>query len=151
MCANPDSKDEFEFPTSVMINRMLASGFLHTLVGFENSEEDGSGCSFNFILSNGARSEQRDENAQTNHTHMIPVSALHKIRRVTIHYLNCISGFSFFDKDGAWIWEVGCIEYWGGMETVELAENEVIAGVKAKLHPDYPQSVYTDFSFLIAT
>ena len=69
-------------------------GVLHTLIGFENSKQDGSGCGFNFILSNGTRSTQRDEHNPTNYTLMIPADALNKIRSVTIHYDGWIVGFS---------------------------------------------------------
>ena len=79
-------------------------GVLPTLVGFENEEEYGTGTRFNFILSNGTRSTQREENWPTSHSHMIPKDALKKIRSVNIHYYNdSIRGFSFFDKDGSLI------------------------------------------------
>ncbi len=83
-------------------------GVLHTLIGFENYEEDGKGIEFNFILSNGARSTQRDENWPTKYSFLIPKDALNKIRSVKIHdRYDCIHGFSFFDKDGALLWEIG--------------------------------------------
>ncbi len=66
---------------------------------------------------------------------MMPADALNKIRSVNIHYNDhTIRGFSFFDKDGALLWEIGNTYSWPGKETVVLAENEVIIGVKAKLH-----------------
>ena len=75
---------------------------------------------------------------------MIPTDALNKIRRVTIHDNYGIGGFSFFDKDGALLWKHG--DTWSVFkkETVEIAENEVIVGVVAKLASD-SQSMYTDF------
>jgi hypothetical protein len=76
---------------------------------------------------------------------MIPKDALKKIKRVTIHYnYICISGFSFFDKDGALLWMHGDTGYFGfKKETVQIAENEVIVGVVAKLVPGR-LSQYTD-------
>ena len=108
---------------------------------------------FNFILSNGTRSTQRDEKYPTKYTQMIPAGALNRIRSANIHHYNHhIQGFSFFDKDGALLWEIG--EIYSGWstenETVLLAENEVIVGVAAKLCPGY-QSLYTDFQFHIAS
>jgi hypothetical protein len=44
------------------------------------------------------------------------------------------------------IYKIGLTIPGWDVETVLLAENEVIVGVKAKLHPDW-QSVYTDFQF----
>ncbi len=77
------------------------------LVGFENNRKDGYGDCFNFILSNGAQSTQRDK-ILTDQTFMIPADALNKIRSVTIHcYNGYIRGFSFFDKDGALLWKTG--------------------------------------------
>ena len=76
---------------------------------------------------------------------MIPADALNKIRSVTIHYDNhCIRGFSFFDKDGALLWEIGFIDSDLDWETVVLEENEVVVGVVAKLYQGC-QSVYSDF------
>jgi hypothetical protein len=75
---------------------------------------------------------------------MIPADALTKIRSVTIHYNVCVYGFSFFDKDGALLWKIGCTGGSYRAETVVLAENEVIVGVVAKLYNNY-QSLYTDF------
>ena len=82
-------------------------GVLHTLVGFENSMKDGTNAHFNFILSNGTRSTQRDWGYPTDYTHMIPADSLNKIRSVKIHYYDHIVGFSFFDKDGALLWGIG--------------------------------------------
>jgi hypothetical protein len=79
---------------------------------------------------------------------MIPADVLHKIRLVIIHYnqdYNYIRGFSFFDKDGALLWEIGWTKsYISEKETVLLEEIEVIVGVVAKLRRG-DQSVYTDF------
>ncbi len=88
---------------------MIASGKkIPTLIGFRNNKTNGSGLCLNFILSNGAKSTQRDEKYQTKYGHMIPKYALSKIRSVTIHHDNDrITGFSFFDKDGALLWKIG--------------------------------------------
>ncbi len=141
------------FPSAATIRAWR--GVLHTLIGFENDYEDGGdGYFFNFILSNGTRSTQRDDRWPTDYTLMIPKGALKKIRRVTIHYWanDYIDGVSFFDKDGALLWKIGYtgVSYQKETETVVLAENEVIVGVVAKLRSGY-QSVYTDFQFQIAT
>ena len=97
-------------------------------------------------MSNGTRSTQRDRKYPTNHTHTIPEVAIKKIGRVNINYWpnNCILGFSFFDKDGALLWEIGWNSPMYDMETVVLEKNEVIVAVVAKLLPGY-QSAYTDF------
>ncbi len=103
----------------------------------------------NFILSNGDRSKQIDEEWPTKYTHMMPADAHNKIRSVTIHYTCNIRGFSFFDKDGALLWEHGYTTGKGlKKETVEIAENERIIGVKAKVHPEY-KTLYSDWQFQI--
>ncbi len=117
------------------------------LSGFENYKKDGDSIYMNFILSNGDRSTQRDEKYPTDYTHKIPKSSLKKIRRVTIHNTYYIWGFSFFDKDRKLLWKHGYTKS-DDEETVEIAENERIIGVKAKLQAGC-QSWYTDWQFQI--
>ncbi len=87
-------------------------GVLHTLAGFENDWKDGTGYHFNFILSNGTRSTQKDS-YNNYYDHMMPSDALHKIRSVNIyHDCDYITGFCFFDKDGALLWKIGYTLSW---------------------------------------
>ena len=118
------------------------------LSGFENANENGLSSCINVVLSNGDRSKQRDPGYPTDFTHMIPEDAIKKIRSVDIYYHTYIGGFSFFDKDGALIYKIGDKIWGGSSETVEIAENERIIGVKAKLYPR-DQSVYSDWQFQI--
>ena len=136
----------FQFPDeATILQEWFKTKTISQLIGFENDSQNGEGVDFNFILSNGTRSTQRDEEYPTNHIHMIPADALHKIRSVSIQYdIHRIWGFSFFDKDGALLWKIGGTHAGLKKETVLLAENEVIVGVVAKLYPGC-QSVYTDF------
>ncbi len=105
LCINTRSTQNFVFPSAAMMREWR--GVIHTLIGFENNEVDGKGSRYNFILSNGTRSTQRDDWAPTKYTHMMPADALNKIRSVTIHYEEWIIGFSIFDKDGALLWKIG--------------------------------------------
>ncbi len=107
---------------------------------------------FSFILSNGDRSQQRDEHDPTSYTHMLPKGSHKMIRLVSIHnfYAEEICGFSFFDKEGALLWKIGITDSSLKVETVLIAENEVIVGVKAKLAKGV-QSLGMDFQFLIGT
>ncbi len=140
VCPDGD-KPVFEFPSAAMVKKMLLkNGALHTLIGFENLSEGGYGIYFNFILSNGTRSTRIDGDHKY-YDHFIPADALNKIRSVTIHHLDFIRGFSFFDKNGALLWKHGSIHNDDKYDTVLLGENEVIAGVAAKL---YYQKVYSD-------
>ncbi len=133
VCINTRSTENFVFPSAAMLREWC--GVLHTLVGFANEKENGSGIRFNFILSNGTRSTQSDQGWENEYNFMIPSSALNKIRSITIHYFNFIYGFSFFDKDKKLIGKHG-FTTWLGLkkQTVLLTENEVIFGVKAKLY-----------------
>ncbi len=82
---------------------------------------------------------------------MLPEGAHNMIRSVTIHHTNCIHGFSFLDKEGALLWEVGnTTEPDLDVKTVLIADNEVLVGVVAKLYPGY-QYLYTDFQFQITS
>ncbi len=90
-----------------MVKEMLKNnGALNTLIGFENSQLNGKGIRFNVIMSNGSRSTQKDT-ANRCHDQIIPADALQKIRSVNIHYDIRITAFSFFDKDGLRICEIG--------------------------------------------
>ena len=81
----------------------------------------------------------------------MPEGAHLNIRSVHIYYRdgNWIGGFKFYNKHNSLLWEIGFTT--GSslkVETVELEDNEVIIGVKAKLTPGW-QSLYTDLQFLI--
>jgi hypothetical protein len=116
-------------------------GALHFLAGFEVDKGSGSGTHFNFVLSNGARSEHRD--GLKYWTHMLPKRKI--IKSVDVYFSDYIHGFRFFDKEGKTLWEIGMIHSSMDMEveTVILEDDEVIIGVVGKLHPGY-QSIYTD-------
>ncbi len=80
-------------------------GGLHFLTGFEYSDRGGG---MNFILSNGQRTEQRDTWIDDYQDYMLPADSHERIRSVLIHHLSYhISGFSFFDKEGACLWKIG--------------------------------------------
>ena len=81
---------------------------------------------------------------------MMPEGAHLNIRSVHIYYSGGynITGFKFYNKHNSLLWEIGYIKSNFEVETVELENNEVIIGVKAKLCDGY-QSIYTDFQFLI--
>ena len=144
MAINPNSKTIFEWPPSSKLKEYMSKG-IH-LIGFENNTQYGTGSQFNWILSNEDRSTQRDIDDPTKYSHMIPSDAIKKIGTVIIHYSDWILGFSFFDKDGAHLWDIGDTDHhrWSKKETVVLAENKVILGVVAKLYPGW-KSRYTDF------
>ncbi len=104
------------------------------LSGFEKCQ-NGNNVHMNFILSNGDRSKQRDKYAPTKYTFMMPADAHNKIRSVTIYHDGYIFGFSFFDKDGDLLYKIGdTTDLKLKKETVEIAENERIIGVKANLY-----------------
>ncbi len=69
---------------------------------------------------------------------MMPADAPQKIRSVTINYFDYhIYGFEFFDKYGALLWEIGYTGSAWKKGIINIAENEVIVGVVAKLWKDY--------------
>jgi hypothetical protein len=111
-----------------------AEGVTPYLVGFENAEQNGTGYWFNFLLSNGDRSQQRDA-SMIYYDHMFPAGCHNKIRSVFIYSSVIAQGFSFYDKEGELLWSIGEIE--GRMESVLIEENEVIVGVVCKLWSPY--------------
>jgi hypothetical protein len=83
---------------------------------------------------------------------MMPTRSHIRIRSISIHYYSnySIMGFAFFDKEGALLWDIGDTTWLGlKVETVLVAETEVIIGVVAKLVPG-SQSLYSDFQFQVA-
>jgi hypothetical protein len=111
---NPESETIFEWPPRSKSKEYMAKGIY--LIGFENDEYDGTGYCFNWILSNGDRSAQRDGERETKYDHMIPADALNKIRSVNITNANHIDGFQFFDKDGALLYKIGNTDRSNGYE-----------------------------------
>ena len=124
----------------------MAKGFY--ISGFENNHDKGLGNWFNFISTNGERSNQMDEGYLTKFPFMMPKDA--KIKTIDL-FLNqkCLFGFKFYDKNKKQIFQIGyTADQKLIVETEVLADNEVIFGVVAKVYPGY-QSVYTDFQFQI--
>jgi len=58
--SKPNSVTEFRWPTEAKRKEYISKGVVPHLIGFENDERDKSGFRFNFVLSNGDRSAQRD-------------------------------------------------------------------------------------------
>ncbi len=58
-----------------------------------------------------------------------------KITAVTIYYDGIIYGFRFHLSDGS-NWDIGRLDW--DCQTVDIADNEVIVGFKAKSHPTCP-------------
>jgi hypothetical protein len=54
----------FEYPTQAMRDEYTANGVIPYIVGAENNEEDGTGTTINWIMSNRQRSEQRLESRE---------------------------------------------------------------------------------------
>ena len=69
-----------------------------------------------------------------------------RITAVTIYYVECIRGFRFHLSDGS-NWDIGWI--YGQTETIDIADNEVIVGFKAKSHPNCP-ALYVEWQFITA-
>lgn len=70
-----------EFPSQAVKTQLAASAVRDCkLAGFENTM-DGLGVHFNFILSNGMRTQGRDNTLYT--THMMPENV--KTKKVQIH------------------------------------------------------------------
>ena len=69
-----------------------------------------------------------------------------KITKVTIHYLDFIEGFRFHLDDGS-NWTIGQVDGNQRIETVEIANKEVIVGFKAKSYPWNP-ACYTQWQFI---
>ncbi len=69
-----------------------------------------------------------------------------KITAVTIYHGYIILGFRFHLSDGS-NWDIGMIA--AHYETVDISDNEVIVGFKAKSDPDCP-ALYVEWQFITA-
>ncbi len=115
VCHNPNNTEVFVFPTRAMTDEWR--GVLPSLAGLETYGKDGTGCCWNFMMSNGQRSHRRDGD-ETYDSHMMPEGA---VRSVEIIHTDCIYGFKFFDKDRKVMLKIGFTESWFNVETVLLA------------------------------
>ena len=76
---------------------------------------------------------------------MMENEAHRKIRSVKIYWDNfSMNSLIFFDKDGKELWKIGTFFYADIVETVDVAENEVIIGLVARLK-FHNHSELTDF------
>ena len=106
---------------------------------------------FNMILQDGTRSDNPftvygDGLVWQRYDYFLPQNK--RITAVTIFYDNWhITGFRFHLSDGS-NWDIGVIGYTQTL-TVDIADNEVIVGFKAKSHPDCPAR-YVEWQFITA-
>lgn len=129
---NDYNTEVFAYPPESQKQECLAKGVY--LKGVKNNLSDGSGARFNWVLSNGNKSNQMDDDWPTDYPHMMPEQVPNQIRSVDILYDDeCIRGFNFFDQHKQLIWEIGDVDDGYTVNTVALAEDEVIIGVVAKL------------------
>jgi len=109
VCPDRETDEYLVFPAPATIEKMISNGELHHLSGFENNFDDGQGIHFNFIMSNGQRSCQRDE-WLTYTDHYMPEGAHKIIRSVVARWdelCEAIFEFKFFDKDKNLVYQIG--------------------------------------------
>ncbi len=111
------------------------------LAGFSN--DGGKGVRYNFISSDGQRTEQKSD--QPMQDFMMPETCK-QTRKVEVYCYGTthLSGFKFFDINNTLLFEVGYTDASRTMTPVLIAADEQIIGVKAKLYTTY-QALYTDF------
>ena len=137
-----------EFPTETMIDDWC--GIPPVLVGFQHYQNERGNTVLNVVLSNGkkkTRFKQGAEEFKSSHPYMLPDDTHKAIRSVRIYFSDCIHGFSFLDKKGALIQNIGTTFTWESC-LVLLDENEIIVGLVVKYDPS--KKVYTNWQFQIA-
>ncbi len=99
------------------------------LAGFSN----GGGCRYNFIASDGQRTEQKSD--QPVQDFMMPETCK-QTRKVEVYCYGTIhlEGFKFFDINNTLLFEVGNSYSSYTMTPVLIAADEQIIGVRAKLY-----------------
>ena len=95
----------FVWPPESKTAEYMAKGIYFN--GVENDKRNGTGRCFNWILSNGHNSEQRDDECPTDFIHVMPQDAHLRIKKVEVYYLGFIAGFKFFAKNKELIWNIG--------------------------------------------
>ncbi len=100
------------------------------------------------ILQDGPRSDnpftRSDGRVYKRYDYFLPENK--RITAVTVYYNYYIRGFRFHLSDGS-KWDIGSVS--GYHETVNIADNEVIVGFKAKSHPVCP-AMYVEWQFITA-
>jgi hypothetical protein len=121
------------------------------IAGWEHSghKQTEWGHMFNMILQDGTRSDNPMTNwngeVLDSYDYFLPQNK--KITAVTICYSDYyIYGFRFHLSDGS-EWDIGYVE--GDTVTVNIADNEVIVGFKAKSSP-YCPARYVEWQFITA-
>ncbi len=121
------------------------------MVGFEHNSKSQTDdcCMFNMILNNGTRSDNSfmiyNGIVLKSYDYYLPQNK--RITAVTILYGNTILGFRFHLSDGS-TWCIGRING-SYKQTVDIADNEVIVGFKAKSLPNCP-ALYVKWQFITA-
>ena len=118
--------------------------------GHKKTNDYGYSFMFNMILQDGTRSDNAfigwNGKMMQRYDYFLPHSK--KITAVTIYYSDySIRGFRFHLSDGS-NWDIGVVSRYG-CQTVDIAENEVIVGFKAKSHSNCP-AAYVEWQFITA-
>ena len=104
---------------------------------------------FNMILQDGTRSDNAftdyHGNVQKRYDYFLPQNK--RITAVTIYHDGIILGFRFHLSDGS-NWGIGRLGD-HQTQTVDIADDEVIVGFKAKSLPDCPAQ-YVEWQFITA-
>lgn len=127
-----------EFPSKELRDVLLKQGEDFRLSGVE-AHNEGRGNRFNFILSNGRRSEMKAHSAYLMKDYMFPKTFC-QIYKVEIHSNGSqyLRGFRFLDSIGNPILEIGNIRQEDNSKTfVEIHPDESIIGFKAKEFDDF--------------
>ncbi len=121
------------------------------MVGWVNDGETQTGieCMFNMILEDGTRSDNDmayNGKVRQRYDYFLPKNK--RITKVTINHFGCIRGFRFHLSDGS-NWDIGYVELDLRGVTVDIPDNEVIVGFKAKSTPAC-QAYYVEWQFITA-
>ncbi len=121
------------------------------MVGLEHNSkyQTGVGKMFNMILQDDTRSDNAFTyygEVDQRYDYFLPQNKM--ITAVTIYYDLVIRGFRFHLSDGS-NWDIGRLRDRFDTVTVNIADNEVIVGFKAKSHPKCP-AWYVEWQFITA-
>ena len=98
VCPTNNSLSAIEFPSKILRDEYLKVGIEDLwLAGFENDNNGKGNGRFNFILSDGKRTQQQSDADMTDHMMNAKGKLVKKIQ-IFISATNRVNGFKFFDK-----------------------------------------------------
>ena len=148
VCPTGGEQPKVEFPEKSLRNALYRKGIDLWLMGIENNIDSSVKWNFNFILSNGMRTEYKVGKL---HDYMMPPDLCRQTRKVQVdvpYGLGCVTSFIFYDCNNLALFSIGHLTQQVNVTILEIGADEMIIGIRANLYYGCP-AIYTDFQFMV--